>query len=55
MTDADRERLIESYCTILELAVEREWKILAEKAMAALIRERSPQQVERMEHERGLC
>ena len=54
MTDTDRERLIESYRTILELAVEREWKDLAASAMARLIKERSPAQVERMERERGL-
>lgn len=54
MTDQDRERLIESYRTILELAAEREWKELAAAAMARLIKERSPAQVARMEHERGL-
>jgi len=54
MTDTDRERLIESYRTILELAAEREWKELAASAMAQLIKGRSPAQVERMERERGL-
>lgn len=54
MTDQERERLIESYRTILELAAEREWKELAAAAMARLIKERSPAQVARMEQERGL-
>lgn len=54
MTDTDRERLIESYRTIVELAVEREWKDLAARAMGRLIAQRSPAQVAKMEHERGL-
>lgn len=54
MTDHDSERLIESWRGILECAVEREWKELAVKRMAELIAERSSEQVERMERERGL-
>lgn len=54
MTDQERERLIESYATILELAPETDWKRLAAAEMARLIKDRSPQQVEQMERERGL-
>ena len=54
MTDQERERLINSYATILELAREREWKELAAAQMARLIAERSPQQVQKMEEARGL-
>lgn len=54
MSDADRERLIESCRTILECAVEREWKVWAADRMRTLIAERSPKQVDQMEHEQGL-
>jgi hypothetical protein len=54
VTDAERERLIDSYATILELAREPDWKRLAAAEMARLIKERSPQQVEQMEVARGL-
>lgn len=54
VTDAERERLIESYRTILELSREPDWKRLAAAEMARLIKERSPQQVEQIERERGL-
>lgn len=54
MTDEQRERLINSCQTILECAIEREWKVWAADRMRELIAERSPQQVARMECERGL-
>lgn len=54
MTDQERERLIDSYATILELAREPDWKRLAAAEMARLIKDRSPQKVEQMERERGL-
>lgn len=54
MNDADREKLIEAYRTILELAREREWKHIAECRMRELIAQRSPQQVHRMEVAQGL-
>jgi hypothetical protein len=54
MTDADRERLIDSCRTILECAVEREWKVWAAGRMRELIAGRSPQRIEQMETERGL-
>lgn len=47
MTDLARDRLIEAYRNIVELAKEREWKYLAGVRMASLIAERSRQQVER--------
>jgi hypothetical protein len=53
MTDTDRERLIEAWRVVLELD-EREEKALASQRMSRLIQQRSPQQVERMERERGL-
>jgi hypothetical protein len=54
MSDADRERLIESCQTILECAIEREWKIWAAERMRTLIAERSARQIAHMECERGL-
>lgn len=54
MTDADRERLIESFRTILEVAREKEWKHIAELRMRELIAQRSPEKVREMEAEMGL-
>lgn len=54
MTDADREPLIESCRTILECAVEREWKLWAAERMRELIAERSPRRVREMESSQGL-
>lgn len=54
MTDPARERLIEAFRIILEVATEREWKHLAELRMRELIGQRSPQQIERMEIAQGL-
>lgn len=54
MTDTDRERLIESFRTIVELAHEKEWKHIAELRMRELIAQRSPEQVREMEAVQGL-
>jgi hypothetical protein len=54
MTDLERERLIESCRTIVECAVEPDWKRWAADRMRELIAERSPQQVEQIERSRGL-
>lgn len=54
MTDLDRERLIESFRTILEVAREKEWKRFAELRMRELIAQRSPEKIREMEESRGL-
>jgi hypothetical protein len=53
VSDQERERLIEAWRTVLELD-EPEEKVLASAKMRQLIQQRSPQQVERMERDRGL-
>ncbi len=54
MTDAERERLIEVYRRVLVDAPDSKTKRVAALRMRELIAQRSPQQVERMERERGL-
>lgn len=54
LTDAQRERLIEMWRSILEEEKDADLKRLAEGRMRELIAERSPEQVSRMERERGL-
>lgn len=54
MTDEQRERLIESYRVLLELEPDSDAKYFAMIRMKGLIGERTPGQIERMEHERGL-
>lgn len=54
MTDADRERLIEAWRVVLELEPIEGIKRIAADNMRHLIADRSPQQVEQMERERGL-
>lgn len=54
MTDQDRERLIEAYRVALELDPPHDFQAAAMGRMRELISERSPQQVARMEAERGL-
>lgn len=54
MTDTDRERLIESFRTIVEVAREKEWKHIAELRMRELIAQRSPEKIREMEKSRGL-
>ena len=54
MTDQDRERLIEAYRVALELDPRHDFQAAAMGRMRELISERSPQQVARMEAERGL-
>lgn len=53
-SDCDRERLIEAYRACLELEPNQAMKRIAWGRMAALIGERSPEQVVKMERERGL-
>ncbi len=55
MNDEERERLIEAWRVVLELSPQRSYREIAAAAMKAEIRRRSPQQVEQMECERGLC
>lgn len=54
LTDADREELIEAWRKVMVLEPNEALKRIAWGRMAALIGERSPQYVERMERERGL-
>lgn len=54
MTDEQREKLIDTWRSILEIEPEREMKDLAQMRMRKLISERSFQQIEQMERERGL-
>lgn len=54
MTDTDRERLIESFRTIVEVAREKEWKHIAELRMRELIAQRSPEKIREMEAIQGL-
>lgn len=51
--DAERERLIKAYRVALELEPNQALKRIAWGRMAALIGERSPAQIAKMERERG--
>lgn len=53
-SDADRERLIEAYRLCVELEANQAMQRIAWGRMAALIGERSPAQIARMEREKGL-
>lgn len=53
-SDADRERLIEAYRVAVELELNEAMKRIAWGRMAALIGERTPQQIAKMERERGI-
>jgi hypothetical protein len=55
LSDGDRERLIEAYRIAIELEPNQSLKRSTFGRMAALIGERSPEQVRRMERERGLA
>lgn len=55
MTDAERERLIEAWRTILELEKGIALKRVACANMTALIQGRSPRKVAEMEQERRLA
>lgn len=54
MTDEEREQLIEAYRVALTLEQRPDFKHAAVQRMRELIGERAPQQIERMESERGL-
>lgn len=54
MTDQERELLIDYYRQILQADPWREAKHFAQVRMGHLIAERSPDQVAKMERERGL-
>jgi len=54
MTDHERERLIESYRRVVVDAPDSKAKRIAALRMRELIAQRSTEQVERMERERGL-
>ncbi len=54
MTDEQREKLIEAWRVVVELDPRHSYKRYAAYAMSALIKQRSPERVAQMEHERGL-
>lgn len=54
MTDNERERLIDAWKVVLELEADHDLKRLANNVMVRRSGERSTEQVERMEDERGL-
>lgn len=54
MSDKDREDLIEAYRLMLVLEPDAHMKQIAMLRMNGLINERSTQQIEQMERERGL-
>jgi hypothetical protein len=54
ISDEQREQLIEHWRAIVEIDPDSDVKNVAALRMAALIRERSPAQVRRMEEARGL-
>jgi hypothetical protein len=53
-SDAERERLIEAYRVCLELEPNQAMKRIAWGRMAALIGDRSPEQIAKMEIAKGL-
>ena len=53
MTDQDRERLIEAWRVVIELAP-NSYKQMAAAQMKAEINRRTQEQVQKMERERGL-
>jgi hypothetical protein len=54
VNDSERERLIEAYRVVLELEPRHDFQAAAMQRMRELISGRAPQQIERMETERGL-
>lgn len=54
MTDEQRERLIDTYVQVVTLESKREIQLAAAARIAELVRERSPEQIAKMETERGL-